>query len=79
MRGDGVPKDVVEAYKWFTLAVRGGVPAARGGQNEAALEMKPAQLAQALRLAQQFKTKPTISPDEAPALPMPVGGARLPQ
>jgi len=79
MRGDGVPKDLVEAYKWFTIAVRGGVAAARGGQNEAALEMKPAELAQALRLAQQFKAKPTINPDEAPVVAMPMGGSRLPR
>jgi len=47
--GRGVPLDNVQAYKWFTLA--GAVSAA----SQVADEMTPAQIAEAKRLAHEWK------------------------
>jgi TPR repeat protein len=56
--GDGVPKDDVIAYMWFNLA------AAQGTMKEAAAErdtlgarMTPDQIAEAQRLAREWKPK----------------------
>jgi hypothetical protein len=69
-KGKGVAKDYVEAYKWFNLA------AAKGGDiaddvriNLAAAErfLKPEQVAEAQRMAREFKPRKTSAPGEAPA------------
>ena len=54
---EGVPKDHVLSYKWFNLS------AAQGNKNSAELrdvlatEMTPSQIAEAQRLAKEFKPK----------------------
>jgi TPR repeat protein len=53
--GKGVPKDYVEAYKWYNLALAQGQEVAR--QNLSNLErfMTPDQIAEAQKLAREFK------------------------
>jgi TPR repeat protein len=46
-RGVGVPKDYVEAYKWFTLAAESGHIAAVVNQDNLKLRMTEQQIAQA--------------------------------
>ena len=71
-KGKGVAKDYVEAYKWFNLA------AAKGGDiaddvriNLAAAErfLKPEQVAEAQRLAREFKPRKTSAPRDSPTQP----------
>ena len=47
--GQGVPQDYVQAYKWFTLA------GAAENRDRAAAMMTPAQIAEAERLAREWK------------------------
>src|ERR1039458_6317823 len=71
-KGRGVTKDYVEAYKWFNLAAaKGGELAddARIGLAMAERSLTPEQVADAQRLAREFKpVKPTKTGD-APAQP----------
>ncbi len=50
-----MPKDVIQAYKWFTLAARAGHERAAKGQTEVGLEMTAPQLREAVRLVAEFK------------------------
>ena len=56
--GRGVPKDDVLAYMWFSLAAAQGDNDAADMRDEDALGMKPDQIAEAQRLAREWKPKP---------------------
>jgi hypothetical protein len=53
--GEGVTKDLVQAYKWFSLALTGGRADAGKARAEIARQMTPAQIAEGERLAREFK------------------------
>jgi uncharacterized protein len=57
--GNGVPQDYVLAYMWFTLVASHGTrPYAMRGRDRVAQQMTPEQIAQAQKLAQEWKPKP---------------------
>ncbi len=61
--GQGVPQDYVQAHMWFNLAASRFAPgsdrdAAITGREEIAALMTPAQIAEAQRLAREWKPKP---------------------
>jgi TPR repeat protein len=55
--GEGVPQDKVQAYKWFSLAATNGDKPAPMLRDLVAKEMTPAQLAEAQKLASEWKPK----------------------
>ena len=55
--GQGVPKDYVLAYMWINLAAPKGVKGAVKARDLLEEMMNPAQLAQAQRLAREWKVK----------------------
>jgi len=55
--GEGVPKDKVQAYKWFSLAAMNGDKPAPMLRNLLAKEMTPEQIAEAEKLASEWKPK----------------------
>jgi len=55
--GQGVPKDYVQAYMWFDLAGEQGYLEAQNYRDELAKMMNPAQVAEAKRLAKEWKPK----------------------
>lgn len=55
--GDGVPKDKVQAYKWLSLAATNGDKPAPMLRDLLAKEMTPAQIAEAKKLASEWKPK----------------------
>jgi len=62
--GEGVPQDYVQAHKWLNLAAAGSLPdeadarkRAAKGRDIVAAKMTPAQIAEAQRLASQWKPK----------------------
>ena len=57
--GKGVPKSLIEAYKWCAIAEKWNVPNAQLALDQAAKELKPDELekARAAAAAYQFKTK----------------------
>ena len=55
--GEGVPQDKVQAYKWFTLAATNGDKPAPMLRDLLAKEMTPAQIAEAEKLAKEWKPK----------------------
>ncbi len=57
--GYGVPRDVVQAHKWYYLAGWNGNKKATGRRGLLAILMTPAQLAEAQKLAREWK--PTTS------------------
>ena len=54
-RGQGVRRDYVMAHMWFALAANHGSAAAIGSSDDIASKMSPSQIAQAERLAQEWK------------------------
>ncbi|MFZ5835675.1 MAG: hypothetical protein ACOY2B_09900 [Pseudomonadota bacterium] len=52
--GKGVPFDLVSAHKWFNVAAVKGQREALSWRAELALEMTPAQIAEAQRLAREW-------------------------
>ena len=52
--GKGVPKDNIEAHKWFNLAATKGHKGARKNRDIVAKKMTPAQIAQAQKLANEL-------------------------
>jgi uncharacterized protein len=52
--GDGVDVDLVEAHKWFNLAVMRGFGDAKDNRAEVASEMSAAEIAQAQKRARDF-------------------------
>jgi TPR repeat protein len=55
--GHGVSKDSVQAHKWLNLAAAGGVAAAANMRDENARFMSPAQIAEAQKLAREWRKK----------------------
>ena len=55
VEGQGVPIDHVQAYMWYTLAIKGGNSSARYSRDMLAPVMSPAQIATAEQLAAQWK------------------------
>jgi uncharacterized protein len=53
--GQGVPQDYVEAVKWYRLAAEQGHAVAQGSLDRLAARMPPAQIAEARRLASEWK------------------------
>jgi TPR repeat protein len=53
----GVPHDLVQAYKWYSLAITSGDKPATLLRNTLADRMKEAQIAEAQKLAQEWKPK----------------------
>lgn len=60
-RGDGVPKDLVEAYAWWSLA---GAANQEAERFRAALvnELSPDQIYQASKRTRELRTKVTVRP-----------------
>jgi len=56
-RGYGVTKDNVQAYMWLNLAAMRGLETARTLRDRLAEKMTPAQLAEAQRLAREWRLK----------------------
>ena len=57
LHGDGVAKDVVQAYKWCNLAANSGSKEGEYWRNVVARELTAAQLKAAIRLSQAFVPK----------------------
>jgi localization factor PodJL len=57
-RGMGVKENLVEAYKWFAVAARGGDADAATKRDTLANAMRPDQLAEARGIAELWKPKP---------------------
>jgi uncharacterized protein len=55
--GEGVPQDFVQAHMWFDLAAAQDVKAAQTMKDQVAEKMTPAQIAEAQRLAREWKPK----------------------
>ena len=55
--GLGVVQDNIQAFMWFSLAVEQGDPNAQKGLEVVAKQMTPAQIAEAKRLASEWKPK----------------------
>ncbi|HSL06224.1 MAG TPA: tetratricopeptide repeat protein [Nitrospiraceae bacterium] len=55
--GQGVPKNIVQAYKWYSLAGTNGDKPAPQLRDLLANQMTPAQIAEAQKLAQEWKPK----------------------
>ena len=53
----GVPKDVVQAYQWYNLAAASGHEEGAKWRDRLAMNMTPAQIAQAQFLARNWKPK----------------------
>jgi len=56
-KGEGVPKDLVQAYKWAWLSAEQGVEQALLALDILENEMTPAQVAEAKRLAREWRPK----------------------
>jgi len=56
--GQEVPRNLVEAHKWFNLAAMGGDRRALEYRSEISLEMSPAEVAEAQRQARSWLTSP---------------------
>jgi TPR repeat protein len=57
-RGQCVPKDYITAYMWFYLSAAHGDQDGVRNLEAAALRMTPAQIAEAEKLAHEWKPKP---------------------
>ena len=57
-KGLGVPQDYVRAYMWFDLAAAQGTKGAAEWRELIAARMTPAQIAEAQKLAREWKPKP---------------------
>ena len=56
-KGQGVPQDYVQAHMWVNLAATQGREDARKARDILAFQMTPAQIAEAQRLAREWKPK----------------------
>jgi TPR repeat protein len=54
--GHDVPRDLVEAHKWFNLAAMGGDRRALEYRSEISRELSPAEVAEAQRQARRWLT-----------------------
>lgn len=55
--GEGVPKDKVQAYKWFSLAATNGDRPTAMLCDSLEKEVTPAQVTEAKKLANEWKSK----------------------
>jgi TPR repeat protein len=55
--GQGVPQDYVQAHMWFNLSAANGNANAVKGRDIVAAKMTPAQIAEAQKLAREWKPK----------------------
>ena len=53
--GQGVPQDYLQAHKWFNLAAAGGNKDAAKSRDIVAAKMTPAQIAEAQKLAREWR------------------------
>ena len=60
--GQGVPHDIVQAQKWYILAATNGDKPAALLRDALANQMTPAQIAEAKKLAQEWKPKARSAP-----------------
>jgi uncharacterized protein len=60
--GDGVPQDDVAAHMWFNLAASSGFGEAVKNRDMVGRRMTPAQIAEAQKLAREWKPTPTPAP-----------------
>ena len=60
--GQGVPHDIVQAYKWYSLAATNGDKPAAELRDKTAKQMTPAQIAEAQKLAREWKPKTPSAP-----------------
>ena len=58
VKGQGVPQDYVQAYKWFDLSAAQANNDAKKNRDEVAEHMTPEQIAEAQKLAREWKSKP---------------------
>jgi uncharacterized protein len=66
--GQGIPQDYVQALMWFNLAASEQATAVQG-RDLAASKMTPAQIAEAQRLAREWKPKSQQTNDQATQRP----------
>jgi len=59
--GQGVPQDYVLAHKWFNLAAMAGNREARENRVDLARDMSPNEIAEAQRLAREWKLTRVIA------------------
>lgn len=71
-RGIGVPKNMIEAYKWFALAAAQGDKEAGKKQDEVAQKLDAKEMAQARTATESWV--PQMQPTEAIRAPTPAGG-----
>ena len=57
LNGEGVPQDYVSAHMWFNLAAAAGYMGAATMRGVVALQMTPAQIAEAQKLAREWRPK----------------------
>ena len=55
LAGNGIPKDLVKAYMWLSLAAAQKVPEAVKNRDYLEAKMSPSQLAEARKLANDWK------------------------
>jgi TPR repeat protein len=58
-QGQGVPQDYVRAHMWFNLSAAGGNQEAVKDRDTITHRMTPDQIAEAQKLAREWKPKPT--------------------
>jgi TPR repeat protein len=56
-RGEGVQRDLPEAYKWFTLASVAGRPEGERARQAISRSMTPVQMAEGLRRAEEWRQR----------------------
>jgi TPR repeat protein len=56
-RGEGVYRDLPEAYKWFTLASLAGRPEGERARQTLGRNMTPVQMAEGLRRAEEWRQR----------------------
>jgi len=56
-RGDGVERDYVQAYMWYSLGAAGGANRGAARKDSLTKQMTPEQIAEAQKLAQEWKPK----------------------
>jgi hypothetical protein len=60
--GQGVPHDIVQAHKWYSLAATNGDKPAAELRDKVANQMTPVQIAEAQKLAREWKPKTPSAP-----------------
>jgi TPR repeat protein len=56
-RGEGVSRDLPEAYKWFTLAAMAGRPEGERARHAVSRDMSTAQMAEGMRRAEEWRQR----------------------